>query len=59
MAFKYSAISDTVRRLGYDVLETPKAVLELQKLQNQQAIKAAGYDAVDIPGDPHKIISTR
>ena len=47
MAFKYSAISDTVRRLGYDVLETPKAVLE--------AIKAAGYDAVDIPGDPHKI----
>ena len=47
MVFKYSAISGTVKRLGYDILENPRAVLE--------AIKAAGYDAVDLPGDPDKI----
>ena len=47
MPFKYSAISDTVGRLGYDICETPDIVLE--------AISAAGYDAVDIPGDPQRI----
>ena len=47
MPFRYSAIADTVRRLGYSILETPKMVLE--------AIKAAGFDAVDIPGDPQRI----
>ena len=47
MPFKYSAISDTVRRLGYSILETPQRVLE--------AIKGAGFDAVDIPGDPQKV----
>ncbi len=47
MPFKYSAISDTVRRLGYSILETPQMVLE--------AVKGAGFDAVDIPGDPQKI----
>ncbi len=47
MPFKYSAISDTVRRLGYSIIETPQMVLE--------AIKGAGFDAVDIPGDPQKI----
>ena len=47
MTPKYSAISDTVRRLGYDICETPDVVLE--------AISAAGYDAVDIPGNPQRI----
>ena len=45
--FKYSAITGTLKRLGYDFLETPEVVLE--------AIKAAGYDAVDLPGDPQSI----
>ncbi len=45
--FKYSAISDTFKRLGYDIAEDPRGVLE--------AVKAAGYDAVDLPGDPARI----
>ena len=42
MTFKYSVVSDTIRRLGLDILETPQEILE--------AIKAAGYDGVDVPG---------
>ncbi len=45
--FKYAAISGTLGRLGYDALETPQMVLE--------AIRAAGYDGVDLPGDPQRI----
>ena len=42
MTFKYSVVSDTIRRLGLNILETPQEILE--------AIKAAGYDGVDVPG---------
>jgi len=35
MLFKYSAISDTVRRLRYSIIETPQIVLE--------AIKSEGH----------------
>ncbi len=45
--FKYAAISGTFGRFGYDVLEAPEAALE--------AIRAAGYDGVDLPGDPQRI----
>ena len=47
MVFKYSAISDTFKRLGYDIAEDPRGVLE--------AVKAAGYDAIDLPGDAARI----
>ena len=42
MSFKYSVVSDTIRRLGYNILESPEEIFS--------AIKAAGYDGVDIPG---------
>lgn len=40
--FKYSVVGDTIRRLGFNILETPQEVLE--------AVQAAGYDGVDLPG---------
>ena len=47
MAFKYSVISETIGRIGHYILETPQPILE--------AIKRAGFDAVDLPGNPPKL----
>ena len=41
MSFKYSVVSDTIRRLGYNILESPEEIFS--------ASKAAGFDGVDIP----------
>jgi D-psicose/D-tagatose/L-ribulose 3-epimerase len=41
--FKYSLVCDTLAFLGYDAFENPKEVFG--------AIKEAGYDGVDLPGD--------
>jgi len=43
VVFKYSVVVDTLRFLGYDALESPQEVFG--------AIKEAGYDGVDLPGD--------
>ena len=47
MGFKYTVVTDTMPWIGYDVLETPQEVLE--------AVKAAGYDGIDLPGDPKRM----
>ena len=47
MAFQYSVISETIGRIGHYILETPQPILE--------AIKRAGFDAVDLPGNPPKL----
>ena len=47
MPFKYSIISETIGRIGHYILETPQPILE--------AIKRAGFDAVDLPGNPQKL----
>jgi sugar phosphate isomerase/epimerase len=47
MPFRYSVISETIGRIGHYVLETPEPILE--------AIKRAGFDAVDLPGNPQKL----
>ena len=47
MAFKYTLQCDTLPWVGYNVLEEPDAVL--------QAAAAAGYDGVDLPGDPPRV----
>ena len=47
MAFKYSVISETIGRIGHYILETPQPILE--------AVKRAGFDAVDLPGNPQKL----
>jgi len=44
MAFKYTVVCDTFGFLGYDVLDNPREIL--------QTIKDAGYDGVDLPGNP-------
>jgi sugar phosphate isomerase/epimerase len=47
MGFKYTISSDTLSWIGYNVLETPDAVF--------QAVKDAGYDGIDLPGDPKRM----
>ena len=47
MSFKYTVICGTVRYLGYDILENPREILE--------AVKNAGYDGADLPGDPERV----
>ena len=43
MAFKYTVVTDTMPWIGYNVLEQPQEVLS--------AVKEAGYDGIDLPGD--------
>lgn len=47
MGFKYCVVCDTLKFLGYDLLENSQEILE--------AIKHAGYNGVDIPGLPGKL----
>ena len=47
MGFKYTVVTDTMFWIGYNVLETPQEVLE--------AVKEAGYDGIDLPGDPKRM----
>ena len=47
MSFKYTLVCDTLPWAGYNVLEMPDEVL--------QAAKAAGYEGVDLPGDPTRM----
>ena len=47
MAFKYSLQCDTLPWVGYNVLEEPDVVLG--------AAREAGYDGVDLPGDPQAV----
>ena len=47
MAFKYTLQCDTLPWVGYNVLEEPDVVL--------QAAAEAGYDGVDLPGDPPRV----
>ena len=44
MPFKYTMQSDTLPWVGYNLLENPQEVLEA-------AVKA-GYDGIDLPGNP-------
>ncbi len=46
MSFKYTVVCDTFAFLGCNFYEQPKEIL--------QAIKDAGYDGADLPGDPTK-----
>ena len=46
MSFKYTVVCDTISWLGWTFYENPKEIL--------QAIKDAGYDGADLPGDPTK-----
>jgi sugar phosphate isomerase/epimerase len=47
VGFKYSVVCDTLKFLGYDVVEDPRWVLAV--------IKDAGYDGCDLPGDPERV----
>jgi len=47
MSFKYTLVCDTLPWVGYDVLEMPDEVLG--------AANEAGYDGVDLPGDPTRM----
>ena len=47
MAFKYTIVTDTLAWIGYNVLEQPQEVLS--------AVKEAGYDGIDLPGDPTRM----
>ena len=47
MPFKYTLQCDTLPWIGYHVLENPQEVL--------QAAVEAGYDGVDLPGDPTRM----
>ena len=47
MPFKYTLMSDTLPWVGYNVLEDYDVVL--------QAAVEAGYDAIDLPGNPEKM----
>ena len=47
MSFKFTLMCDTLPWVGYNVLEEPQVVL--------QAAKDAGYDGVDLPGDPARM----
>jgi len=43
MPFKYALMCDTLPWIGYNVLETPREIM--------QAAADAGYDAIDLPAD--------
>lgn len=47
MGFKYTVVCDTFGFLGYDVLDNPREIL--------RAVKDAGYDGVDMPGNPKRM----
>jgi sugar phosphate isomerase/epimerase len=47
MPFKYAVVCDTLKWSGYNVLEDPQEILT--------AIKTAGYDGADLPGDPKRM----
>ena len=47
MPFKYTVQSDTLPWTGYNLLENPQEVLE--------AAVEAGYDGIDLPGNPEKM----
>lgn len=47
MSFKYAVNCDTLPFLGWDVLEDPQTILK--------ATKDAGYDGVDLPGNPERV----
>ena len=47
MGFRYSVVCDTLKWIGYDVLADPHEVL--------RAIKSAGYDGADLPGDLQRV----
>lgn len=47
MAFKYTVVTDTLPWIGYNVLEQPQDVL--------RTVKEAGYDGIDLPGDPSRM----
>ena len=47
MSFRYSLNCDTLPLLGYDLLEDPEGILK--------AIVDAGYDGVDLPGNPDRV----
>jgi sugar phosphate isomerase/epimerase len=47
MPFKYTVVTDTMPWIGYSVLEQPQEILA--------AVKEAGYDCIDLPGDPVKM----
>lgn len=47
MPFKYTVVTDTMPWIGYDILEQPQEVLS--------AVKEAGYDGIDLPGDPTRM----
>lgn len=40
-------MADTFSFIGYDILENPRAIL--------QAVKDAGYDAIDLPANPWRV----
>ena len=45
MGFKYTAVTDTMPWIGYNMLETPREIMA--------ALAEAGYDGVDVPGRSH------
>ena len=47
MSFKYTLQCDTLPWVGYNVLETPEQVIE--------AAVEAGFDGIDLPGNPEKM----
>lgn len=51
MRFKYVVNCDTLPFVGHDVLENPREVLG--------AIKEAGYDGVDLPGNPERLLDAQ
>jgi len=47
MGFKYTVVTDTMPWIGYNMLETPREIMA--------ALAEAGYDGVDVPGDPTRM----
>ena len=47
MGFKYTVVTDTMPWIGYNMLETPREIMV--------ALAEAGYDGVDVPGDPTRM----
>ena len=47
MSFKYTLQSDTLPWVGYNLLENPDEVLA--------AAAEAGYEGIDLPGNPHRM----
>ena len=46
MSFKYSVVCDTLSFVGHDFLAEPREIL--------RAIKDAGYEGADPPGNPQR-----